>query len=254
MAISTIGSNSLNPTSDLVIDGVTVGRGGGTVSTNTAVGASALASNSTGAYGVAVGYQALQNTTGNNNTAVGYQAGYTNITGVQNTFIGYQAGQLATGAYNCFVGTVAGSSTTGQLNSFIGYGAGTSVTSGSKNTILGAYSGNQQTFDIRTLSNAIVVSDGDGYPGIGRYTTTSVSTTFVTISPYAGVGGLGMVTAYTSGGAQGTWWVLWQYNTATVVASNNGTGLTISFQALGGNLQIRTASGTLAGVACVFLI
>jgi hypothetical protein len=49
----------------LGVNGVTVGRGAGSVSTNTAVGASALAANTTGIQGVAVGYQALfSNTTG----------------------------------------------------------------------------------------------------------------------------------------------------------------------------------------------
>jgi hypothetical protein len=38
------------------------------------------------------------------------------------------------------------------------------MTTGSKNTILGAYSGNQGGLDIRTLSNYIVLSDGDGNP------------------------------------------------------------------------------------------
>jgi hypothetical protein len=38
------------------------------------------------------------------------------------------------------------------------------MTTGSKNTILGAYSGNQGGLDIRTASNYIVLSDGDGNP------------------------------------------------------------------------------------------
>ena len=141
-----------------------------------ASGTATAGANTTGSYNTVLGNGALKaNTTASNNTAVGYQAGYTNSTGVQNTFVGYQAGQLTTGSYNCFVGTVAGSSTTGQLNSFIGYGAGTSVTSGSKNSILGAYSGNQGGLDIRTASNVIVLSDGDGNPryyyNSGHYVT-----------------------------------------------------------------------------------
>jgi hypothetical protein len=38
------------------------------------------------------------------------------------------------------------------------------MTTGSKNTILGAYNGNQGGLDIRTSSNNIVLSDGDGNP------------------------------------------------------------------------------------------
>ena len=38
------------------------------------------------------------------------------------------------------------------------------MTTGSANTILGGYSGNQGGLDIRTASNYIVLSDGDGNP------------------------------------------------------------------------------------------
>ena len=38
------------------------------------------------------------------------------------------------------------------------------MTTGSKNTILGAYNGNAGGLDIRTASNNIVLSDGDGNP------------------------------------------------------------------------------------------
>ena len=38
------------------------------------------------------------------------------------------------------------------------------MTTGSKNTILGTYDGNQGSLDIRTSSNYIVLSDGDGNP------------------------------------------------------------------------------------------
>jgi hypothetical protein len=40
------------------------------------------------------------------------------------------------------------------------------MTTGSKNTIIGKYSGNQGGLDIRTSSNNIVLSDGDGNPRV----------------------------------------------------------------------------------------
>ena len=150
-------SGVFTTTNDASIQGLTVGRGAGAVATNTAVGASALAAN----------------TTGSSNTAVGYQAGYTNVTGAGNTFIGYQAGYTSAvsgNAYNTCIGVSAGSGlTTGVSNTFIGTSATASssgglVTTGSKNTILGPYSGNQGGVDIRTASNNIVLSDGDGNP------------------------------------------------------------------------------------------
>jgi hypothetical protein len=58
MPISTIGSNSLNTTSDLTINGQTVGKGGSNVSTNTVHGAGAMTANTTGATNAAFGAEA----------------------------------------------------------------------------------------------------------------------------------------------------------------------------------------------------
>jgi hypothetical protein len=133
---------------------------------------SALQANTTGSYNSAFGLGALaKNTTASNNTAVGYQAGYSNTTGPYNTFLGNASGYSNTGSQaNTFVGFQSGYSTTGQGNTFVGaagagpYGSGYLVTTGSRNTILGAYNGNQGGLDIRTASNYIVLSDGDGNP------------------------------------------------------------------------------------------
>jgi len=121
-----------------------------TASNNTAVGYAALDANTTGIQNVAIGTQALDaNTTASNNTAVGYQAGYSGTTGDKNTFLGHTTG------YNV---------TTGTFNTFLGYNSGADITTGSKNTIIGRYNGNQGGLDIRTSSNNIVLSDGDGDP------------------------------------------------------------------------------------------
>jgi len=238
------GDASGNLTSAGTINGLTVGKGAGSVATNTAVGASALASNSSGAgntvvgdnagnaltgsrntliglqagknstadnntfVGAAVGYanttgtnnvgvggdsastyttlrfnttgsnntaigmSALAyNSTASNNTAVGFQAGYTKTTGDDNTFIGRYAGYSSTtNISSTFVGKNAGYGvTTGNANTFVGSnaageGAGQYVTTGAKNTIIGGYNGNAGGIDIRTDSNNIVISDGDGNP------------------------------------------------------------------------------------------
>jgi len=154
---------------------------------NTAVGSyNALGSNTTGSYNTAVGREALNsNTTASYNTAVGYQAGYSN-TAADNTFLGYKSGYLtgagtgnvalgsgssyptlynnSTGNYNTVIGFSAGWGVTGSSNTLIGQNSGSGITSGSKNTVLGSYSGNQGGLDIRTSSNNIVLSDGDGNP------------------------------------------------------------------------------------------
>ena len=61
------------------IQGLTVGKGAGAVSTNTAVGASALASNTSGSSNASFGYNALYtNTTGAFNSGFGQEALYSN--------------------------------------------------------------------------------------------------------------------------------------------------------------------------------
>jgi trimeric autotransporter adhesin len=131
---------------------------------NSAVGGGALGSNSSGSYNSSLGHGALgSNTTADNNTAVGYQAGYSNSTSNDNTFIGWQAGYSYTGSGNTIIGQYAGhDGTTGVDNTFVGRNAGYLITSGSDNTILGTYNGNSGGLDIRTSSNNIVLSDGDG--------------------------------------------------------------------------------------------
>jgi len=93
---------------DATISGLTVGKGGGAVASNTTFGASALASNSTGTNNTAIGNSAMLATTGSNNVgigdnvlrlnssggtnvAVGNQALYSNTTASNNTAVGYQS-------------------------------------------------------------------------------------------------------------------------------------------------------------------
>jgi len=130
------------------LNGNTSGGTGGI--NNVAVGSQTMLNSTTGGSNTAVGTQALQsNTTASNNTAVGYQAGYAQTTADGNALVGYQSGY---------------SLTTGNLNSFFGAAAGGAITTGTKNSILGRYNGNQGGLDIRTASNYIVLSDGDGNP------------------------------------------------------------------------------------------
>jgi hypothetical protein len=131
-----------------------------------AFGFEALKANTTGLYNSAVGVLALQaNTTGSSNVALGRESLQANTTASNNTAVGYQAGySTTTGAANAFIGAYSGYATTGASNTFVGISAGEGVTSGAKNTIIGRYNGNQGGLDIRTTSNYIVLSDGDGNP------------------------------------------------------------------------------------------
>lgn len=174
MALTRVSSQMLNGNSSSDATVTALGSGAlnsNTASYNTAVGYQSLYSNTTGAYSVAVGYQALYNSnhTANiysRNVAIGYQALYNATTGSESVAIGTLAGYSSTGpGLNVFVGEESGYAvTTGQQNCFVGYGSGGVVTTGTANTILGSYNGNQGGLDIRTSSNYIVLSDGNGNP------------------------------------------------------------------------------------------
>ena len=107
---------------------------------------------------------------GNRNVAIGDYSFTTPGAASENVAIGYYA-LKAVGNDDSFnawngnigVGAFAGQSITTTLrNTFIGYAAGRYVTTGSENTILGAYDGNSKGLDIRTSSNNVVLSDGNG--------------------------------------------------------------------------------------------
>ena len=130
------------------INGLILGAVGNTPN-NITIGEDSLLAITTGQDNVAVGNDTLRATTiGIDNTAVGKGALLTNISG----------------SYNVGIGALAMAITTGSFNTGIGRNAGGSISSGAKNTIIGNYSGNQGGLDIRTLSNYVVLSDGDGNP------------------------------------------------------------------------------------------
>jgi sugar lactone lactonase YvrE len=137
----TVTADGLTVNADALIHGVTVGRGAGDVSTNTAVGLSALAANTSGANNVANGYVALRkNTTGSSNVATGSLALYENTTGINNVATGYQALYDNTdGDNNLATGYAAlSNNTTGSNNVATGYIALLSNTTGSNNVATGA--------------------------------------------------------------------------------------------------------------------
>jgi hypothetical protein len=154
---------------------------------NVAVGTATGYTNSTGSYNTWMGGRdptnskapGYDNTTGSNNSAFGTGALASNTTASNNTAVGYQAGySTTTGTHNVALGYLSGySNTTGTYNSYIGIGAGYSMTTGSKNTIVGNFSGNASSVDIRTLSNSLVLSDGDG--NVRYYNLNGASSAFV---------------------------------------------------------------------------
>ena len=125
---------------DAKINGLTVGLGAGSVSSNTANGYQALYSNTTGYNNSANGYQALfNNTTGTNNTATGNNALFNNTTGYQNTSTGSNTlYQNTTGYYNTAHGQNSlYANTTGNQNTASGVSALSANTTGNDNTANG---------------------------------------------------------------------------------------------------------------------
>ena len=177
---ATVGT-TLGVTGAATIQGLTVGKGGGSLTPNTAVGTSALGSNTTGAQNSAFGYGALaNNTTGafntvcgqgglqtnsigsannafgfealktnkaNDNNAFGYKALTANTTGTLNCAFGHQALTTnTTGSYNSAVGYAALlANTTGNYNNAFGYQALTANTTGTLNCAFGHQAGTSIT-------------------------------------------------------------------------------------------------------------
>jgi hypothetical protein len=137
-----------------------------TAQNNAAFGDQALQASTTASYNTAIGSLAgFNTTTGANNTVVGYSSLNANTTGLNNTVIGSQAGDAGTFNYSTIIGSRAGGNqTSGDQNTYVGEEAGGAITTGSRNTLIGRYGGNSSGLDIRTSSNNIVLSDGDGTP------------------------------------------------------------------------------------------
>jgi hypothetical protein len=120
------------------INGLTVSKGGGSVATNTAVGASALNATNTGGKCTAFGYQALLLTTGKENTAVGSGAGASMTSGEGLAAFGWNAANLNTGDNITALGhNTLGANTTGTNNTAVGNAALNVNTTGSSNTAVG---------------------------------------------------------------------------------------------------------------------
>lgn len=173
--VLSIGTASASFSSDVEVNGLTIGKGAGDVTQNTAVGFSAVGGtgigntgvgyasllanttgtgnsalginslryNTSGAWGVAVGYQALfNNTTGQGNTALGATALKDNTTGSNNVAVGYiSLANNIDGQSNTAVGyNTLGANTSGGYNTASGYASLSSNTTGGNNTAYGALS------------------------------------------------------------------------------------------------------------------
>jgi hypothetical protein len=89
------GAKSFN--SDIIVNGITIGKGGGSASTNTAIGHESLKgsttpANNTGQNNTAIGYQSLlSNTSGGGSVAIGNLSLFSNTSGFWNNAVGEES-------------------------------------------------------------------------------------------------------------------------------------------------------------------
>jgi len=201
-ASKTAPAKNIDTEGDILIHGLTLGLGTGSVATNAAFGYQALNAITSGAFTVAIGYQVgISLTTQSNNVLYGVTV---DATSHQNTLVGTNiiggsVGGNTIMGYNCFTVTTtaagvssfgagsASSLTSGVGNCFFGFNSGADVTTGANNVIIGSYRGTT------TLTNSIVLSigetggasgavrafcDSNGYWGFG---TTTPNSSFQTV-------------------------------------------------------------------------
>jgi len=119
---------------DLTVNGLTIGKGLGNRTNNTAIGNATLSSNTSGFSNTANGFEALKlNTSGNYNTAIGTSSLSSNTTGGQNTSVGIESMlSNTTGNGNAAIGRQSlASNTEGNYNTGLGIDALAGNTTGS---------------------------------------------------------------------------------------------------------------------------
>ena len=202
-------TGSISTDTDATINSLTVGKGGGNLETNMAVGYNALASNTGGNFNVAIGYDALASSVeGDDNVAVGYNALssslassgrntaigrgalQSNVYGTRNTAVGNASlFSNTSGVFNTAVGNTAlVSNTAGNENIAIGDGTLNDNTEGNNNTGIGSFSlysntdGNNNTGighsalynNLTGSNNTVIGADAGYYAGSGFTSLESI--------------------------------------------------------------------------------
>jgi len=207
----TVNMATLIASADAMINGLTVGRGAGNISSNIAIGASVLASNTTGNSNTSIGNLSLSvNTIGTDNTAIGSTSLY-NLIGASsfNTSIGRSAGRyISDGVTNLtlsnnsvFIGSqtypLANNQTNQTVigNSAIGLGSNTTVL-GNSSTSFGRWWGNLLLGSSTNSGEALQITGTSKLNGNTAVTgTLSVSSTINGINIGIGGGGINSNTA-----------------------------------------------------------
>jgi hypothetical protein len=160
LLLASSSANTTNFNYDIKVNGITVGLGKNSNTSNTALGTSALNNNSGGYNNTALGNQALiTNTSGYQNTSVGNSTLTSNNSGYSNTAIGHGAlYSITTGNSNTAVGQGAlqGSNGNESYNTAVGINAGQSFTGSNNMTFIG----NSATQSNNNLSNSTALGSG----------------------------------------------------------------------------------------------
>lgn len=123
---------------------------------NTAFGNQALASMSSGQFNTAVGDTALAQELALYNTAIGYRSMAAGSTGNGNTAVGvFSLAQNSAGHDNTAIGNNALSSSTGAINTAVGWASLLNATSGNNNVAIGQWAGSNLT----SGSNNIIIGN-----------------------------------------------------------------------------------------------
>jgi len=158
---------------NLTVNSISVGKGAGAGTTNTAIGNLALSSATIADFNTAVGYQASKNNiSGNSLTAIGHNALSSNTTGSFNTAVGLSALLSNTvGEYNTAIGLVSlTTNISGNTNVALGHASLRLNTTGSSNTAIG--------FEALNSSIAVSQTVAVGYQSMRQNTTGAQNAAF----------------------------------------------------------------------------
>jgi len=215
-------------TQDGLIYGLTVGRGAGAVSSNTALGSGALNNAST---------------TGGFNTAIGRNTLQTLTSGEENTAVGNSVLNLATtGGNNVGVGNATlAATTTGGSNVALGFGALQRNTTGSNSTVVGYQAGYNNT----TATNIAI-----GYQALYTNSTLSGNVAVGYSALYNNVGSnntaVGHFAAYTkSSGGSVTAFGRYASYSETSGSDNTSVGTNALFATTSGSSNVAVGASAL---------
>ena len=187
--------------SNIIANGVSVGRGNGNNDESVAVGSGAMgSSNVNGKRNTAIGSGAMANYNGtsfDNNTSVGYYNLPYLTSGSGNTSVGAESMMAnITGTENTSVGNQSLINTTGNNNVGIGKRSGQTISTGSQNTIIGT----DADVAVNNLSNATAIGYG---ANVAASNTIQLGNTSVTNVKTSGKLTTGAVTYPNTNGTNG---------------------------------------------------